>query len=88
MIQKLYSVRDSKAGIFHPPFPQKTHGEAERTFASTVRNKDTSLHAYPDDYDLYYLGEFDDNSGKMDLLDSPQHVVKAVQLMLPVENRA
>lgn len=35
---------------------------------------------YPDDYDLYYIGKYDDSSGKIEPLDTPQHVVKAIQL--------
>lgn len=77
---KVYSIRDAKGDNFNPPFLKRTHGEAERDFRTLVNDEKSMLAQYPDDYDLYYLGEFDDNSGKFTLVDSPQHIVKAVQV--------
>lgn len=77
---KAYSIRDSKAAIFNTPFYSRTHGEAERNFTQLVTDPQTMPGKYPDDYDLYYLGEFDDNTGKGELLDTPQHLMKAVQV--------
>lgn len=82
---KIYSLRDSKSEIFNVPFYKLTHGEAERDFRSLVNDEKSMVHKYPEDYDLYYLGEYDDNSGKMTSLDSPMHLVKAVQLVNPVQ---
>lgn len=79
MILKMFSIFDAKASIFHPPFYKRSHGEAERDFSQTANNKETQLNQFPEDYDLYYLGEYDDNSGKFEPLKSPQHVTKAVQ---------
>lgn len=75
----MFSIRDSKTGIFHYPFAKNTHGEAERDFRTTVKDEKTMLNKYPEDYDLYYLGEYDDQTGKVSSLDTPQHVIKAVQ---------
>jgi len=80
MIQKMYSIRDSKGEIFHPPFFQKTHGEAERTFHKLTNDDKSSMFLYPEDYDLYYIGEYDDNTGKLESLDTPHHIQKAVSL--------
>ncbi|AZL82695.1 nonstructural protein [Apis mellifera associated microvirus 24] len=79
MNYKLFSVRDAKSEIFHPPWFKLTHGEAERDFRSAVNDEKTNLNKYPEDYDLYYVGEYDDNSGRFSPLDTPQHVIKAVQ---------
>lgn len=76
---KVYSIRDAKAEIFNPPFYKKTHGEAERDFSALVRDEKSMVCKYPEDYDLYYLGTYDDNTGKLDSLDTPQHITKAVQ---------
>lgn len=80
MIHKVYSIRDTKSGVYWQPLHQKTHGEAERTFKSLVEDEKTLIHKYPEDFELYYLGEFNDETGKVDFLDTPQHVVAAVQL--------
>jgi len=80
MIHKMYSIRDQKSEVFNKPWYAVTHGEAERSFAAAVNDKQTTLSAHPEDFDLYWIGEYDDNSGKIMPLDTPQHVVKAIQL--------
>lgn len=80
MILKAFSIRDSKADVFNTPFFQKTHGEAERSFKQLIQDDKSMLSKYPEDYDLYFIGEYDDNTGKLVTLDTPQHLVKAMQL--------
>lgn len=80
---KIFSVLDSKVKAFGQPFFQRTHGEAERSFTQVVRDPKSSIHPFPEDYDLYFLGEYDDQTGTVEPLDTPQHVVKAVQLATP-----
>lgn len=81
MILKMFSIRDMKSELFNPPFYAITLGEAERNFQSLVNDKQASINQYPEDYDLYYVGEYDNNTGKTQPLDTPQHLVKAVQLL-------
>lgn len=78
---KMFSIRDAKGEIFHPPFYKKTHGEAERDFAQLVQDDKSMAHKFPEDFDLYYLGTYDDGTGKMIPLDTPQHLQKAVQYL-------
>lgn len=80
MTQKIYSIRDAKAEYFTQPFFKKTHGEAERDFTMLCKDEKSQIHAFPEDYDLYYIGEYDDQTGKMTPLDTPQHIIKAVQI--------
>lgn len=80
MIRKAYSIRDSKGEIFHLPIFKNTHGEAERDFKTMVNQPKSNLNDYPEDFDLYHIGEYDDNSGIFTSLPTPQHVIKAVQL--------
>lgn len=77
---KAFSIRDAKAEIFNPPFYKKTHGEAERDFKTLVNDPKSQVYLYAEDYDLYFIGVYDDNTGKFMSLDTPQHLVKAVQL--------
>lgn len=80
MILRMFTIRDSKAEVFNTPFFQKTHGEAERSFTELVNDEKSMPGKYSDDYDLYYLGEFDDQTGKISSLPTPQHLCKAVAL--------
>lgn len=79
MTQKIYSIRDQKAEYFTQPFFKKTHGEAERDFTMLVNDEKSQINKFPEDFDLYYIGDYDDQTGKMSPLDTPQHIVKAVQ---------
>jgi hypothetical protein len=83
MQQRMYSIRDAKGEIFHAPFYKKTHGEAERDFTSLVNDQQSMPGKFPDDFDLYFVGTWDDTSGKVQTLDTPQHILKAVN----VQNR-
>lgn len=80
MVLKMFSIRDTKAEIFNPPFYKNTHGEAERDFTSVVNDEKSMPFKYPEDYDLYYLGTYDDQTGKIESQPTPEHVLKAVQL--------
>lgn len=77
---KVFSIRDAKGEIFHPPFYKKTHGEAERDFTTLVGDQNGMVSKYPEDFDLWYLGTFDDQTGKFLTLETPQHVIKAIQV--------
>lgn len=77
---KMYSIRDSKGEIYMQPMFQKTHGEAERTFKQLANDDKTTICKFPEDYDLYYLGEYNDQTGKISSLDTPQHIIKAANL--------
>lgn len=81
MILKVYSIRDEKAETFGSPFYQATHGLAERSFRQVVSDEKTNVNKFPEDYDLWYLGEFDSKTGKFDALETPQHQLKAIQLV-------
>lgn len=75
---RIYSIRDAKGEVFNPPFYKKTHGEAERDFMTLVNDEKSTVWKYPDDFDLYYLGTYDDVTGRLESLPTPQHITKAV----------
>lgn len=76
---KVFSIRDAKAEVYHNPWFAKTHAEAERSFASLVRDGKSQVSQFPEDFDLYYVGDFDDQKGVIHSLDTPQHMHKAIQ---------
>lgn len=81
VILKGYSIRNSKASNFAPPLFANTHGEAEQIFTRIASGKESFINQFPEDFDLYYVGDFDTESGKMVGLATPQHIVKAVQVL-------
>lgn len=59
------SVRDRAADTFGRPFFVSAVGAAIRSFADEVNraDKDNPLFNHPEDFDLYEVGSFDDDSG-------------------------
>lgn len=78
MMLKMFAIRDSKAEAFKQPYFCHTHGEAERSFTQLVRDPQSVVSQYPDDFDLYFLGEYNDQTGVIKSLETPQHITKAV----------
>ncbi len=77
---QMYSIYDAKAQIFHPPYFNLTHGEAERTFGQIVNDEKTQISQFPEDFDLYHIGEYNDSTGKMSPNETPKHMLKAIAL--------
>lgn len=64
----LVSVRDKKAEAFHPPYAVPTRGIAIRAFGDAVLKGGSDLSAHPEDFDLFLVGEFDQISGKIQVV--------------------
>lgn len=80
MVHKIFTIRDAKGEFYTQPFIKKTHGEAERDFRMLVNDEKSQINQFPEDYDLYYLGTFDDESGKMET-SAPTHLIAARNLL-------
>jgi len=81
MTQKIFAIRDTKAGFYGQPFNQLSFAEAERVLIKLTQDKQTNVGQFPEDFDLYHLGEFDNITGKYEPLETPRHIVKAVNLV-------
>lgn len=66
MILEIYSVFDTVSKSFTQPFYQVNEGVARRNIAAAVNNKEHNFHVAPGDYDLYRVGKFDDQTGKIE----------------------
>lgn len=77
---KCYSVRDAKVESFSTPFYKKSEGEALRDIQRLVNDKSTNVGMFPEDFDLYFVGEFDDSDGKF-IPAVPVHVKHCLNLV-------
>ena len=70
----LCSVFDRAADAYARPMFVPSVGVAIRSFSDEVNRSDidNQLFNHPDDFDLFELGEFDDNTGKFNLLEAPK----------------
>lgn len=77
-MQIMFAIRDTKGAYYSPPFTKNSRGEAERDFTTLSRDAQSTVNKYPEDFDLFELGTFDEKTGKVDGYDTPRHMLKAV----------
>jgi len=65
-VLRVVAVRDRALEAFMRPFFVPAVGQAIRSFQDEVNrvDKDNAINAHPADYDLWYLADFDEESGK------------------------
>lgn len=75
----VYSVYDSKVKAYMQPFMAQTNGQALRMFEDTVRDEKTVLHMHPEDYTLFALATYDDQTGTYENLQTPTSLGVAIE---------
>lgn len=78
------TVKDRAADAYGRPMFVPSTGVAIRSFSDEINrnNADNQLYNHPDDFDLYELGEFDDNSGLFVLHEQPKLLSLGKQVKL------
>lgn len=76
----LYAVRDRKTG-FLSPMVDTNDEAAKRNFAFAVQSSQPMFLAFPDDYELYRIGEYDTDSGEVFSV-LPTHLCSARSLLV------
>lgn len=67
MRYKVLAIRDRAIDSYGQPFYSASVGGAVRSFSDEVnRPENNTLHKHPEDFDLFLLGEFDDQTGEFD----------------------
>lgn len=67
MRYKIFAIRDRAADVFGQPMFFPSTGLAVRGFSDEVNRvaPDNNLNKHPEDFDLFQLGEYDDETGTM-----------------------
>lgn len=65
MIYTMAAIYDVKAEFYQPPQFVRSKGEAIRMFKDALNGGDPMMTAHPEDFKLWYLGEFDALGGKL-----------------------
>lgn len=79
MILNVYSVFDAKLAVFGKPWYGLNDAGAIREFSDAVNdgsNPNNQWHRHPEDFSLYHLGAFDDQTGEL-MSDKPKSLVTA-----------
>lgn len=72
MLVRLYSVYDRVAHLYADPFTAVNDATAMRSFTLAVSSPESMLYAAPQDFQLWYLGSLDNNSGELLAYDDPE----------------
>lgn len=62
---QFFSVRDIKTDSFGTPFPSAHEAVAVRQLLTEVVNPQSALSRFPEDFELWYIGDFDIASGEI-----------------------
>lgn len=63
MILIMCAIRDSAAKAFLRPFCVNAVGMAIRDFSDAVNDEKSGFHRHPEDYELFEIGSYDEESG-------------------------
>lgn len=77
MKMPVVSVRDSAVNAYMRPFAVPAIGAAVRSFQDEVQRSDSDLNKHPEDYELFEIGQFDDETGLI-IASSPRSLARAV----------
>jgi len=72
MIHNVFTIYDAKAEAYLPPFILPKISMAKRTFSDCVNSSDHQFGAHPEDYTLFTIGTFDDETAQYNLLLTPE----------------
>ena len=62
---KMFSVYDEKAQAYMRPFMFSTYGQATRAFSDGVNDPQSHMNKHYQDYSLYCIGEFDEETAAL-----------------------
>jgi len=77
MQTKVFAIFDVKAKSYGQPFFVPHNGIALRMFSDLVVDDKSSISKHPEDYKLYYLGEYDDVAGNFTSVPTPDFLANA-----------
>lgn len=79
---KICAIKDRQLDSFITPFPMQSLGQAIRGFRDEVNNPQSDLHKHPEDYELYHIADFDQDTGALVQTDAlPKQIAIASNLI-------
>ncbi len=85
MKHKIFSIFDSKAQAYLPPFCLAEKAMAVRIFGDCVNSDDHQFGKHPGDYTLFELGSFDDSVCVVSCAPSAVKVVNGLEVLVSGE---
>jgi len=81
----IYVIYDSKARVYNKPFYQINHEICHRT-CTDILSQPNDIAKHPEDFTVFHLGAYDDESAMFHLLDTPVSLFRfhELQAVLPI----
>lgn len=79
---KMYAVRDDAIKTFMQPFFTNHEAIAVRSFTDTINNEapDNSFHHHKEDFSLWFLGIYDDQTGTFTQESGPEKILMGINV--------
>lgn len=77
---KMCAIYDSKAEAWTTPMFFQATGQAVRSFGDAVADEKSEFGKHPEDYVLFLLGDWDERSGKCEVLQAPVALARGLDL--------
>lgn len=84
MIHQIIAVYDVKSACYARPVAVPADGAAIRSFQDAVNDKSTEYHKHPEDYAMFNIGTYDDQSGEI-TSSKPRQLAQAASLLDPTK---
>ena len=83
---KVFTILDIKAESYGPPFTSQTTATGIRQFQELVNDHNHFFSKYPEDYELYELGEYDDDDASFHPHEVKKTLVRGSDCLNPGAN--
>lgn len=78
---KIYAIRDKKMDNHFRPMYVPHLVEIQRNLQTVLEDKKSTMAKFPTDYELYFLGTFDEQSAQYTLEIKPQFILNINDLL-------
>lgn len=66
MKMQMMTIYDKALGAYMQPWFAQSVGQANRMFQDEINRPDGDMHKHPADYDLYHIGEWNNETGMLE----------------------
>lgn len=85
MMLKMYTIYDKKTKLYHPPHYCHNKEHAMRMFIQIMCKAGDTMSLYPQDFQMWELGTFDDCTGRIKTTQNPTLVCEVLDLVQSYE---
>lgn len=86
MVLKVFTVLDLRVNMYLQPFFNLEEGHAMRAFENSVSDPGTNFHRFPDEYQLFEVGTYDEKTGNFENFPKKKLLATARSVLLKIQS--